>query len=261
MKNTNNNPSTVDWGKISADYAKYRDIYPDEFYDKIASLGLCTKGQRVLDLGTGTGVFARNMSRYGANFTGADISENQIKYAKILTKEAGLNIEYVVASSESFDFPALTFDVVTACQCFWYFNTDIAIPKIHNVLKKDGHLAIFVMSWLPGESAIAKQSEQLILKYNPSWKGANWGRQSTITTDWLGGMFEIQDDIAFDLDVNFTRDAWHGRLKACRGIGASDLTQEQIDAWAAEHLGYMQTLPDNFNILHYCTILNLKKIG
>lgn len=24
-----------DWGKASADYAKYRDIYPQEFYDRI----------------------------------------------------------------------------------------------------------------------------------------------------------------------------------------------------------------------------------
>ena len=25
-----------DWGKTSADYAKFRDIYPREFYEKIA---------------------------------------------------------------------------------------------------------------------------------------------------------------------------------------------------------------------------------
>lgn len=42
-----------DWGKISADYAKYRDIYPDVFYQKIANRNLCVKGQKVLDLGTG----------------------------------------------------------------------------------------------------------------------------------------------------------------------------------------------------------------
>ena len=30
-----------DWGKTSEDYAKYRDIYPDEFYRKIVDRGLC----------------------------------------------------------------------------------------------------------------------------------------------------------------------------------------------------------------------------
>jgi len=45
-----------DWGKTSDDYAKYRDIYPQEFYEYILNLGLCKDGQKVLDIGTGTGV-------------------------------------------------------------------------------------------------------------------------------------------------------------------------------------------------------------
>ena len=64
-----------DWGLASKDYAKYRDIYPAEFYQKLVDLGLCTKGQFVLDLGTGTGVLPRNMVRFGAKFVGADISK------------------------------------------------------------------------------------------------------------------------------------------------------------------------------------------
>ena len=38
-----------DWGKTSSDYAKYRDIYPQDFYDKIVSRKLCIKGQNVLE--------------------------------------------------------------------------------------------------------------------------------------------------------------------------------------------------------------------
>lgn len=37
-----------DWGKTSADYAKFRDIYPQEFYDRIVSLKLCINGQSVI---------------------------------------------------------------------------------------------------------------------------------------------------------------------------------------------------------------------
>ena len=43
-----------DWGKISTDYAKFRDIYPQEFYDKIINRKLCINGQSVLDVETGT---------------------------------------------------------------------------------------------------------------------------------------------------------------------------------------------------------------
>ena len=73
-----------DWGKTSKEYARYRDIYPKEFYQKIVGRGLCIKGQRVLDLGTGTGVLPRNMYKYGAEWTGTDISPEQIEQAKKL---------------------------------------------------------------------------------------------------------------------------------------------------------------------------------
>ena len=78
-----------DWGKTSEYYAKYRDIYPEEFYKKVVDRGLCIKGQKVLDLGTGTGVLPRNMYKYGAEWTGTDISPEQIEQAKRLASEAG----------------------------------------------------------------------------------------------------------------------------------------------------------------------------
>ncbi len=103
-----------DWGRVSSDYAKYRDIYPQIFYDKIIDRGLCTKGQSVLDIGTGTGVLPRNMYRYGAKWIGTDISEEQIKEAKRLSEN--MNIDYYVSSAEDIEFPDNSFDVITACQ-------------------------------------------------------------------------------------------------------------------------------------------------
>lgn len=170
------NGKPFDWGRASEQYGKYRDIYPPEFYEKIVSLGLCIKGQSVLDLGTGTGVLPRNLYKYGAKFVGADISEKQIAEAKRLSEDAGMSIDYIAASAETIDFPEETFDVVTACQCFMYFDKAVALPKIHKILKKDGHFCILFMAWLPNESEIARTSENLVLKYNPEWTGAHWKR-------------------------------------------------------------------------------------
>lgn len=253
------NGKAFDWGKASGDYAKYRDIYPSEFYEKMIELNLCTKGQNVLDLGTGTGVLPRNLYKYGAHFTGADISENQIEQAKMLSKNANMDIDYIVASAEEIDFPAETFDVVTACQCFMYFNKEISLPKIHRVLKKDGHFAVLFMAWLPDESSIAKTSEELVLKYNPNWTGAKMQRYPVSTPDWLGDLFVKQDSISFDINLTFTRESWHGRMKACRGIGASSLSESEIASWEQEHLAYMNTLPEKFDIIHYVTIQNVRK--
>lgn len=252
-----------DWGKTSVDYAKYRDIYPDEFYRKIIESGLCVKGQRVLDLGTGTGVLPRNMYKYGAEFVGVDISENQIAYAKKLSEENGMNIKYFISSAEELDFEDNSFDVVTAVQCFMYFDRKVVLPKIHRMLKKDGHLCILFMSYLPSESEITAESERLILKYNPDWSGSQYKPNKNtdcITPDWCGSMFIAENKFGYDINVRFTREGWNGRMKTCRGIGASVLSNEERAEWEREHRAYLETVPESFDIPHWVNGLILKKI-
>ena len=91
-----------DRGRTSADYAKFRDIYPTEFYNKIIGQGLCTKGQNVLDVGTGTGVLPRNMYKFGAKWTGIDISKEQTEQAKRLSE--GMDIDYYAMPAEDIAF-------------------------------------------------------------------------------------------------------------------------------------------------------------
>ena len=102
-----------DWGKVSSEYAKYRDIYPQEFYQKILDLGLCKDGQRILDIGTGTGVLPRNLYCYGAKWVGTDISEEQIQQAKKLSE--GMNIDYYVEATER--YMEWTYESLSWCRC------------------------------------------------------------------------------------------------------------------------------------------------
>ena len=260
-KNEIDNGMGFDWGRTSDDYAKFRDIYPPVFYEKIIGMGLCTKGQRVLDIGTGTGVLPRNLYKYGAEFIGADITENQIKQARRLSKEAGMDISYVVSPAETVDFPDKYFDVVTACQCYVYFDKKLVFPKIHSILKDAGHFCILFMSWIVTESEIAEASEKLILKYNPSWSAHDMERFTYDLPEEAEGLFEVADSFVYDTPVTFTRESWHGRMKACRGIGASMLSPEEIGSWEREHIKYLEEVPEIFEIPHFVTVLNLRKIN
>ena len=42
-----------DFGRTSALYAKYRDIYPPELYDRLRALGVGREGTCWVDVGTG----------------------------------------------------------------------------------------------------------------------------------------------------------------------------------------------------------------
>jgi SAM-dependent methyltransferase len=247
-----------DWGNTSKDYAKFRDIYPDDFYKRIIDLGICTAGQTALDLGTGTGVLPRNMYRFGAEWTGTDISENQIAEGVRLASESGMNIRFFAAPAEKTGLPDKTFDVITACQCFMYFDKATVLPEIVRMLKPDGRFLILFMSWLPFENEIAMKSEHLVLKYNPSWTGASFKRFEPAVPEWSKNLFDCVNCTSYETGVTFTRESWHGRIIACRGIGASSLPQSEIEGFKKEHFEYMQTVPESFTIPHFVTMLNLK---
>ncbi|MBO7449677.1 MAG: class I SAM-dependent methyltransferase [Clostridiales bacterium] len=247
-----------DWGKTSEAYAKYRDIYPNEFYQKVADRGLCVKGQKVLDLGTGTGVLPRNMYKYGARWTGTDISPEQIKQAKRLAGESGMDIDFKAVSAEKIDFPSESFDIITACQCFWYFDHEKVAPEFHRILKKDGKLVILYMAWLPYEDEIAGKSEEIVLKYSPNWSGAGETRHPIFIPDVMFDHFDLEYHNEYDLMVPFTKESWHGRMFACRGVGAS-LSPEELSKWDSEHRQMLKDCPDKFEVKHYAAIAVLKK--
>ena len=248
-----------DWGKTSKEYAKFRDIYPEEFYKKIVDRGLCVKGQKVLDLGTGTGVVPRNMYKYGAQWTGTDISPEQIEQAKMLAADAGMKIDFIAAATEQLNFPKESFDVITACQCFWYFDHEKVMPVLADLLKPQGKLVILYMAWLPYEDKIAGKSEEMILKYSPKWSGSGENRHEIWVPDIAYKYFDKIDHEEYDLNVPFTKESWHGRVRASRGIGAS-LNSEELARWDAEHRALLDEIaPDKFDILHYGAITVLQK--
>ncbi|MGN0696536.1 MAG: class I SAM-dependent methyltransferase [Oscillospiraceae bacterium] len=244
-----------DWGRTSEDYAKFRDIYPDEFYKKLTDRGLCCDGRKILDIGTGTGVLPRNMYRFGGKWTGTDISENQIEQAKKLSK--GMDIDYYVTAAEDINFPENSFDDITACQCYWYFDHERTAPVFGRVLKEGGRLIFLYMAWLPFEDDIAGESEKLVLKYNPDWSGA----EETVHPIYIPPEYEKYFGLVYReehyLDVPFTRESWHGRMKACRGVGAS-MSEEQISQWETEHKKLLTDIaPEKFTVKHFAAIVEM----
>lgn len=251
------NGKEFDFGRTSKEYAKYRDIYPEEFYDTLLKYNIGVKDQNILDIGTGTGILPRNLYKYGAHWTATDISKNQIEEAKSLSKD--LDINYLARPTEDLEFKKGSFDVITACQCYWYFNHNVVSEKLHHILRKDGKLYFIYVAWLPFEDEIAKASEDLVLKYNPHWTGNNETMHSIEVPKAYLEYFDVTASEEFKISIRFTRGSWNGRMKSCRGIGAS-LSKEEIQKWEKDHLELLKRIaPETFNISHYMAIVELTK--
>lgn len=232
-----------DFGKTSKAYAKYRDIYPEEVFEKLHEIGVGVQGSRWLDLGTGTGVIPRGLAKYGADIVATDISEQQITEAIALSKDYS-NIKYEVLAAEDISYPEHSFDAVTACQCFWYFDPNTVVPVIKSLLKPGGVFLKLYMSYLKEES-IAQDSNSIVKRINGNWKGASPALQDLNTH-----YFENPHTETMLVDIPFTRESWHGRMMASRGVMAS-MNAKQLVQFDAEHRKMLEEkYPERFTVRH-----------
>jgi 2-polyprenyl-3-methyl-5-hydroxy-6-metoxy-1,4-benzoquinol methylase len=65
----------VDCGRTAEDYQHYRAGFLEAFFGRLTVYGIGRRGQRILDLGTGTGKIARSFALRGAAIVGLDPAE------------------------------------------------------------------------------------------------------------------------------------------------------------------------------------------
>lgn len=241
----------IDWGKTSDDYARHRPGPPDSFFARLASLGVGLPGQCVLDLGTGTGVLARRFAQAGCKVCASDISAEQITVAQRLAAHDGVSVKWHVARAEDPVFQPQAFDVVTANQCWLYFDPDAVLREVRRVLRPGGVLVTSHFSWLPRRDRIARDSEELVLKFNPQWQGANWAGQIPAQPRWAAERdVRVRSMFWYDEPVAFSREGWAGRMRACRGVAAA-LSADEVRAFDAAHQALLHNIaPESFSVLH-----------
>jgi ubiquinone/menaquinone biosynthesis C-methylase UbiE len=112
----------VDFGKAATDYGRFRAGFPDAFFQRLAEQCGPFAGKAALDVGTGAGTVARGLARMGAVVTGLDPSTALMDEARKLDAEQGVSVAYVEGRAEAPPFPDAAFDIVTAGQCWHWFD-------------------------------------------------------------------------------------------------------------------------------------------
>ncbi len=113
----------------------------DREVNHLVSPGLLKKGDKVLDLGCGPGLYSVRLAAKDIKVTGIDISERSLNYAIAQARKYNLDIEYRLLNFFDLDYKN-EFDA--AIQVFGEMGTfsdekrDILLGKIHSALKPGG---------------------------------------------------------------------------------------------------------------------------
>ncbi|MCB1045500.1 MAG: class I SAM-dependent methyltransferase [Acidobacteria bacterium] len=238
----------IDFGRHSDDYATFRPGFPDSFYDRLDRLAELN-GRRVLDIATGPGVIAFELARRGCAVTGTDISAQQIEAA---ISRAGLrDVAFKVEPAEQTSFDNDTFDMVTAGQCWHWFDQVRVLHEIRRVLRPKGHLVIGYYSYLAKLSPIVSATESLVLSLNPQWDMANSdGMYPQIVDQVCLNGFQLVEQFCTHHSEPFSHERWRGRMRTCNGVGSGGMAPETVAAFDHQLAIMLEPFPEPMDIPH-----------
>lgn len=144
-----------DWTGLSEDAQLYENNYVPTLFGpwapRVAAAAGISSGDRVLDVGCGTGVLAREATRHVGStgrVTGLDLSEGMLSVARLV----GPGIDWRQGDAGDLPFEDESFDVVVSQFALMYFpDRPAALREMMRVLVPGGRLAVAV--WAPHERA------------------------------------------------------------------------------------------------------------
>ncbi|MCW2653452.1 MAG: hypothetical protein QOE41_2467 [Mycobacterium sp.] len=101
--------------------------------DDLLSRGVA---HRVLDVGAGTGIASQQLSQRGADVLAVEPDPRMAAVAR----RKGIPTE--IGAFETWDPAGRTFDLVVFAQSFHWVDPAVALPKVHQVLRDGGELAL-----------------------------------------------------------------------------------------------------------------------
>ena len=195
-------------------YLKENIVYNFKLKNKSKPLS----GIKILDIGCGGGLLSEPMSRMGANVTGIDASDKNIKIAKIHSKKNKLKINYLCSSPEKLKIKK-KFDVILNMEIVEHVeDVDFFLKSCSKLLKKNGLMFVatinktlksyifaivgaeYILRWLPigtheWEKFVKPEDlKKILMKYDLSLNKLEGMNFNIIKDEW---------SISRDLSVNY----------------------------------------------------------
>ena len=190
---------------------------------------------RALDVGCGTGLSTRALAEIAETVVGTDASANMLAEA-----EPHPRVSYLAAPAEALPLTDASFDLVSVCQAFHWFDQDRFLAEARRVLKPRGWLALYndgTTGTMTGNDAYAAWNRDHYLRRYPTPPRKD--RSSSADRAHQHGFAVITHE-EFTHEQTFTLEAWTRYLiTQTNVIAATDAGTEDIAAvadWISDSL-------------------------
>lgn len=123
-------------------YDRWRPKYCPELFDKIIQAAQLQEGKRALEIGCGTGQATGPILNTGCQVTAVELGEDLAAYTAEKFK-AWKSLTVVQTEFEQFQGESNSMDLVFSATAFHWIPEEIGYPKVFDLLKPDGTLALF----------------------------------------------------------------------------------------------------------------------
>ncbi|MBJ8103040.1 MULTISPECIES: class I SAM-dependent methyltransferase [Bacillus cereus group] len=185
-------------------YAKYRPNYPNEYIDYLFSANQLKEDRIVADIGSGTGIFSRQLLEKGLNVIGVEPNDDMRKMAEQSLKLYS-RFQSIKVTAENTTLKEHSVDLVTVAQAFHWFDKVAFKIECQRILKPKANVAL-VWNSRDLTSPIIKENAEICQKTCPNFKGFSGGIEETpevFNSFFKDGKYEFkeyQNDLLFDYE-------------------------------------------------------------
>jgi SAM-dependent methyltransferase len=202
------------FNEVAVEYDRNRPTYPDALVDEACEVAGIGDGDRVLEIGCGTGQLTRSLLARELRVTALEPGDQLIGVAEENLKDAG-DVELVHARLEDVQLPRESYEAVFSASAIHWVDPDLSWRKLADTLAPGGTLALIQYFGLKEQRSVDDQAALLAaLRRHAPEIAATWPtyrdldcmiagvqeRRRNVADAWAWlGSYDIGRDYAADL--------------------------------------------------------------
>lgn len=197
------------FGPVAELYEQARPEYPRQVaVDALEWSGITADGS-ILEIGCGTGKATRLFATFGHDLTALDPSPGMLEVARRVCRDFR-NVQFLESKLEDWGSTTAQFDLVFSAMAFHWVDPETGVPKIGEVLKPGGTLAVIWHRTLhedtPLRRAINSEYERCAPDLNSPAPGKHG--MSAVEVIESSGLFGPVERKSYPWEAEYDAESW-----------------------------------------------------